>query len=95
VDFRPETLEKLLLGAKILVKAYGVGLKPTDFPDIKVMNKNPSVLEALNPKLNGEKLEVPVAHIVPSAITGSGLGANQAFSGYYDMQMFDEKVIEQ
>src|SRR4030066_2315344 len=27
VDFQPETLEKLILGDKMLVKAYGVGLK--------------------------------------------------------------------
>jgi hypothetical protein len=95
VDFQPEILDKLLLGDKILVKAYGVGLKLTDFPDIKVMNMDPRFLEALNPKPNGEKLEVPVAHMVPAAIMGSGLGANQVFSGDYDIQLFDEKVIEQ
>ena len=95
VDFQPEILEKLLLGDKILVKAYGVGLKLTDFPDIKVMNMDPGFLKALNPKPNGEKLEVPVAHMVPAAIMGSGLGANQVFSGDYDIQLFDEKVIEQ
>jgi hypothetical protein len=72
VDFQPETLEKLMLGDKILVRAFGVGLKLTDFPDIKVMNMDPSFLEALNPKPNGEKLEVPVAHIVPAAIMVQG-----------------------
>jgi hypothetical protein len=95
VDFQPEILEKLMLGDKILVKAFGVGLKLTDFPDIKVMNMDPRFLEALKPKSQGEKLEVPVAHIVPAAIMGSGLGSNQAHSGDYDIQLFDEKVIEQ
>jgi hypothetical protein len=95
VDFQPETLEKLMLGDKILVKAFGVGLKLTDFPDIKVMNMDPRFLEALKPKPHGEKLEVPVAHIVPAAIMGSGLGSNQVHSGDYDIQLFDEKVIEQ
>jgi hypothetical protein len=95
VDFQPETLEKLMLGDKILVKAFGVGLKLTDFPDIKVMNMDPRFLEALNPKPNGEKLEVPVTHIVPAAIMGSGLGADQVHSGDYDIQLFDEKIIEQ
>jgi hypothetical protein len=56
---------------------------------------DPGFLEALNPKPNGEKLEVPVAHMVPAAIMGSGLGANQVFSGDYDIQLFDEKVIKQ
>jgi len=59
------------------------------------MNMDPGFLEALNPKPNGKKLEVPVAHMVPAAIMGSGLGANQVFSGDYDIQLFDEKVIEQ
>ncbi|MEM3356289.1 MAG: DUF4438 domain-containing protein, partial [Candidatus Bathyarchaeia archaeon] len=95
VDFPIETLEKLVLGDKILVKAFGVGLKLADFPDIKVMNMDPLFLEALDPKPQGEKLEVPVTHIVPAAIMGSGLGANQVCSGDYDIQLFDEKVIEQ
>jgi hypothetical protein len=95
VDFQPETLEKLMLGDKILVKAFGVGLKLADFPDVKTMNMDPSFLEALNLKAQGEKLEVPVTHMVPAAIMGSGLGSNHTFSGDYDIQLFDEKVIEQ
>ena len=95
VDFQPEVLEKLMLSDKILVKAYGVGLKLMEFPDIKVMNMDPRFLEALNPKPNGEKLEVPVSHMVPAAVMGSGLGANQTHSGDYDIQLFDENVVEQ
>lgn len=95
VDFQPETLEKLLLGDKILVKAFGVGLKLLDFADIKVMNMAPRFLEAWNPKPNGDRLEVPVAHLVPAAIMGSGLGADQTQSGDYDIQLFDEAVREQ
>jgi hypothetical protein len=95
VDFQPETLEKLVLGDKVLVKACGVGLKLFDFPDVTVMNMDPIFLKALKPKVQGDKLEVPVTHLVPAAIMGSGLGANQTFSGDYDIQLFDEKVIEQ
>jgi len=95
VDFKPETMEKLMIGDKVLVKAFGVGLKLLDFPDVKAMNIDPNFLKALDPKAQGDKLEVPVTHMVPAAIMGSGLGANQAFSGDYDIQLFDEKVIEQ
>jgi hypothetical protein len=95
IDFQPETLDKLILGDKILVRAFGVGLKLVDFPEIKVMNMDPRFLESLNPEPNGEKLEVSVTHIVPAAIMGSGLGANQAHSGDYDIQLFDEKIISQ
>jgi len=92
VDFQPETLEKLMLGDKVLVKAFGVGLKLLDYSSIKVMNMDPRFLEALDPKPNGDKLEVPVAHMIPAAIMGSGLGANQTYSGDYDIQLFDENV---
>lgn len=93
VDFQPEIMEKLMLGDKVLVKAFGVGLKLLDFPDIKVMNMDPKFLEALVPKPYGDKLEVPVTHVIPAAIMGSGLGANQTYSGDYDIQLFDENTL--
>jgi hypothetical protein len=92
VDFQSETLEKLMLGDKVLVKAFGVGLKLLDFPNTKVMNISPRFLEALDPKPSGENLEVPVTHVIPAAIMGSGLGADQTYSGDYDIQLFDENV---
>jgi hypothetical protein len=95
VDFPSEVLEKLVLGDRILIKAYGIGLKLLDFPSIKVLNIDPRLLEAWKTKPNGVKLEVPVTHIVPAAIMGSGLGANQVNSGDYDIQLFDSGVVEQ
>ena len=76
IDFEPEVLGKLVIGDKIQIKAYGTGLKLLDFPEIKLVNMDPCLLDALDLKVNGEKLEVPVTHIVPAAIMGSGLGAN-------------------
>jgi hypothetical protein len=84
-----------MLGDKILIKAFGVGLKLLDFPEITVMNIDPRFLEALKPKLKGVKLEVPVTHILPAAIMGSGLGQNHAYSGDYDIQLFDEATRKQ
>lgn len=95
VDFPSEVLEKLVLGDRILIKAYGIGLKLLDFPDLRVLNMDPRLLDAWNTKPNGAKLEVPVTHIVPAAIMGSGLGANQVNSGDYDIQLFDSGVVEQ
>lgn len=95
VDFTLEIMEKLMLSDKVLVKAFGVGLKLLDFPDVKVMNLDPAFLNVLKPKADGDKLKVPVTHLIPAAIMGSGLGANQTFSGDYDIQLFDEKVVEQ
>ncbi len=95
IDFTNEILEKLVPGDRVLVKSFGVGLKLLDFPEIKVLNMDPALLEAWNPQPKDDKLEVAVTHIVPSAIMGSGLGANQVNSGDYDIQLFDEKIVEQ
>jgi hypothetical protein len=95
VDFAMDTLERLVPGDKILIRAYGIGLKLLDFPNIKVLNIDPGLLNVWNPKVNGDKLEVPVTHLVPAAIMGSGLGANHTNSGDYDIQLFDEKMVEQ
>jgi len=95
IDFPADILEKLVPGDRILVKSFGLGLKLLDFPEIKVLNMDPSLLEAWAPQPKGDKLEAAVTHIVPSAIMGSGLGANQVNSGDYDIQLFDERIVEQ
>lgn len=94
IDFEPDVLENLVIGDKIQIKAYGCGLQLLDFPEIRVMNLDPAVLEKmeLQPHADG-RLEVPVTHVVPSKIMGSGLGASQSHSGDYDIQLFDEPTV--
>ncbi|MGA2523048.1 MAG: DUF4438 domain-containing protein [Candidatus Bathyarchaeia archaeon] len=95
IDFPSGILDKLVLGDKILVKAFGTGLKLVDFPEIKVFNMDPALLTAWDPQPKENKLLVPVTHVVPAAVMGSGLGANQVNSGDYDIQMFDKAVVDQ
>ena len=95
VDFPTEILHKLIPGDRILVKSFGIGLKLIDLPEIKVLNMDPSLLETWNPQPKNDKLEVQVTHIIPAAIMGSGLGANQVNSGDYDVQLFDETIVKQ
>jgi hypothetical protein len=95
VDVPLEVMDKLAMGDKLLIKAFGVGLEIAGASDVTVMNLDPMFLKAMRPKLKGGKLEVPVTHIVPAATMGSGLGANQTYSGDYDIQLFDEKVRKQ
>ena len=94
VDFQADTLEKLIPGDKILIKAFGVGLKLVDYPEIRTINMDPKFLEVMNPQEVDGKIQVPVTHIIPAAIMGSGLGANHVHSGDYDIQMFDKKMIK-
>ncbi len=95
VDFPMKVLDKLVIGESVQIKAYGLGLKVLDYPEIKLFNMDPALLEAWDPQPSGEKLVVPVTHIVPATIMGSGLGANQVNSGDYDIQLFDEGIINQ
>ncbi|MEM2960036.1 MAG: DUF4438 domain-containing protein [Candidatus Bathyarchaeia archaeon] len=95
VDFPPEILDKMLIGDKILIKAFGVGLELIDYPEIKVMNVDPRFLEAIQMKPVNDKIEVPVTHIIPASIMGSGLGADQTYSGDYDIQLFDESIVRE
>ncbi len=95
VDFPSGILDKLVLGDRVLVKAFGTGLKLLDFPEIKIFNMDPALLAAWNPQPKEDKLLVPVTHVVPAAVMGSGLGANQVNSGDYDIQLFDKAVVDQ
>jgi len=95
IDFKPEVLDRLLIGDCIQIKAFGTGLKLLDFPEIKLVNMDPCLLDAINPQVTGEKLEVPVTHLIPACIMGSGLGANQVNSGDYDIQLFDDLMVKQ
>jgi hypothetical protein len=95
IDFKPEILDKLLIGDKIQIKAYGTGLKLLDFPEIKLVNMDPCLLDAINPQINGDVLAVPVTHFIPANLMGSGLGANQVNSGDYDIQLFDDSIVKQ
>ncbi len=92
VDFSEEVMEQLVIGDKMMVKAYGQGLELIDYPENKVMNIDPGFLNKLNFSEENGKLAIPVTHKVPAKIMGSGLGADQVSSGDYDIQLFDEKT---
>ncbi len=94
VDFDWEVLERIVPGDKVLVKAYGVGLKLLDYPEVKVFNMDPSFLEAMRIREEDGHLEVPVTHVIPAEIMGSGLGANNVYRGDYDIQLFDETIVK-
>lgn len=95
VDFEPETLEKLIIGDKLQVKTFGTGLKLVDYPSITVMNIDPDLLVRLEINQQEGKLEVPVTHLIPAQLMGAGLGSSHTYSGDYDIQLFDEKSVQE
>ena len=95
IDFDPETIEKLCIEDKILIKAYGQGLKLLDYPEIKVFNLDPALLEKMNIKeSNDDTIEVPVTCEIPAKLMGSGLGSASVASGDYDITTADKKMVE-
>ena len=94
-DFQPEVMEKLVIEDKVMIKAYGVGLKLLDIPEVKTYNLSPRFLKAIDPKIANGKLETPVTHVVPAAIMGSGLGRSHVSSGDYDITMFCEETVKE
>ncbi|MHA2384650.1 MAG: DUF4438 domain-containing protein [Candidatus Thorarchaeota archaeon] len=95
VDFTEEIMEDLKIGDKMLIKAFGVGLELLDYPEIAVMNIDPGVVDKMDFEEKNGKLGIPVTHRVPAATMGSGLGANQSYSGDYDIQLFDDATREE
>jgi len=95
IDFEPEAMEKLVIGDKIMVRACGLGLKLADCPGVRVMNMDPGLLGKMPLKREGSVLSVPVTHTIPATIMGSGLGSSHAYSGDYDMQLFDRAAVEE
>ncbi len=96
LDFEPEVLENLVIGDKIQIKGFGCGLSLLDFPAIKTMNLDPDLLDMMGLKDLGQgKLEVPVTHMVPAKIMGSGIGHSHSNSGDYDIQLFDQPTVKE
>lgn len=95
VDFPPAVLRKLRYGNKIQIAARGLGLKLPDMPDVAVANLDPGLLKKMKPTLKDGKLRVKVAKTVPACVMGSGLGRDNVYRGDYDIQMFDQSVVDE
>lgn len=92
VYFDDCTLEKLNINDRIAVKAYGQGCRLIDYPDITVMNLDPHLLQQLNIVENDDHtLSVPVTHIIPAHLMGSGIGETTLMNGDYDIMTQDDE----
>ncbi len=98
VEFDDEVYDKLTIGDRMQIRSVGLGMKPVNAENLYIRNTSPALLEALTENgmgLNSDgKLVVPVTHVIPAKIMGSGLGRDQVHSGDYDIQMFDEGIVE-
>ncbi len=93
VDFADAVLESLVIGDKVQVRSRGLGLSLLDYPTVKVMNVAPRLLHLMVRGVDDGRLVIPVAHCLPAALMGSGIGRSHTFSGDYDIQLSDEQMV--
>ncbi|OSB11877.1 DUF4438 domain-containing protein [Paraclostridium bifermentans] len=94
VHFDEETLKNLAIDDKIMVKAYGQGLKLEGFDDIHIMSIDPNLFEKLGIIEKDGKIQVPVVAKVPPYLMGSGMGSSSAYTGDYDIMTADFDEIK-
>lgn len=95
VDFPTPVLKALQIGDRIQITSHGLGLQLLDYPNIKVTNCSPSLLQRWGIQAHGQGLKVPVTHCIPAALMGSGLGKNTVWRGDVDIQLFDDRIRRQ
>lgn len=93
VDFPMVAMRRMAIGDRIQVYACGTGARLAEHPDISVFNAAPRLLAHWGIATSGRVLAVPVTHVIPSSIMGSGLGKSDVGRGDYDIQMFDAATI--
>ena len=94
ISFAPSVLDKLVIGDRIQIRAYGQGLVLKDFPEIHVMSIDPDLLQKMGIVAQNNQLIVPVTHVIPASIMGSGTGSRHSFSGDYDIQTSDRDTVQ-
>jgi len=94
VDFAPAVLRRLCIGDRIQIYSYGLGLRLPDHPEISVLNCSPGLLRRWRLREEGGRLHVPVTHLVPAQIMGSGLGKNSGCRGDYDIQLASPDMVD-
>lgn len=95
IYFDEETLGDLAIDDKIMVKAYGQGLKLNNYENVHIMNIDPNLFEKLNIKEENGKLKVNVVGKVPAYLMGSGIGSKSAATdGDYDIMTADMEEIK-
>lgn len=94
IDFDDDALHKMVIGDKIQVEAWGVGLEIEALPEIRCTGLSPDLFDRWITESRDGKLVVPVAKMAPAAIMGSGLGRNNVYRGDYDINLFDDAMVE-
>jgi len=85
-------LRILQIGDRIQIESVGLGMRLSPQRNIELMNMSPALLRRWGISATREAIRVPVTHLIPARIMGSGLGKNNAWRGDYDIQLADPGI---
>jgi len=95
IDFADDDLQRMAIGDRVQVQAWGVGLELDEFADVRCTGLDPDLFARWVTETHQGKLVVPVAKMAPAALMGSGLGRNNVYRGDYDITLFDEALADE
>lgn len=95
VSFPKRVIDRLCVGDRLQVRAAGVGLSLSDFPEIRITNCGPKLFKALNPTVKGNKVRVQVSKVIPGKLVGAGLGASNPVLGDFDIQSVSAEAVKE
>lgn len=97
IDFPVEVMEQMTYDDKIIVYSRGQGLELTDYPEVKLFNLDPDLLQTMNITDQDGTLKVPVTTCVPAVCMGSGVRFGPRGDGrlrYHDQRSADSCGIQ-
>lgn len=95
IDFDNGDLNKMAIDDKILIRAWGQGLRLLNYPEISIMNIDPSVFMNMDIQELENEIIVPVVAEIPAYLMGSGIGSPTAYNGDYDIMTQDVEKIKE
>ena len=94
IYFKQEDLEKMLPEDKIMIKAFGQGMKLLDAPEILCMGISPILAEKMDMEVKDGKMKIKVSAKIPSHLMGAGMGLGFCYNGHCDLMTADKEEIK-
>ena len=93
VDFSRAALDLLAPGDRLVVRAWGQGLRLVGLPDVALRSCSPELLRALVRPGAGGRLEIDVVGEIPAYLMGAGLGMSSEWANC-DVMLTRAETVE-
>ena len=92
IDFPDSVLRRLRIGDRIQIYSHGLGLRLPEHPELMLYNCSPLLIRRWGLRSAPDRLRVPVTHLLPAGIIGSGIGRDNSCRGDGEIQWSDPQV---